>query len=62
MPQSMAVCPSCGRPVYGNSVTYTDYTIEIDCPRCGIQERDAPWAPDEKSDVPGEWKERGRCR
>ena len=52
MPQRMAVCPNCGRAVYGNRVNYTGYGIEIDCPRCGLQERDMPQPMEDPKDSP----------
>ena len=40
MHQRMTTCPNCGRAVYGKRIRYLDDIIEIDCPRCGLQEKD----------------------
>ena len=52
MSQRMAVCPNCAWAVYGRRVKYTDYSIEIDCPRCGLQERDMPQSTEDTDDSP----------
>jgi len=40
MSQKMSICPNCGWAVYGGRVVEVAGYLEIDCPRCGIQERE----------------------
>jgi len=47
----MTTCPNCGWAVYGNRVTFYNDYIEIDCPRCGVQDKDLPTSKNEMSRI-----------